>query len=154
MYDVMIAVFGVRTLHLSAFVLGLTLAAGGAGFPIGSLAARRMARRFGIGPSLIIAGLPSVAGLAIAAASYGRAAVPMLAAGTFVNGIGQGVFAVNALTVRQLVTPEAMVTRATAIHRFVTWGVLPIGATLAGAIGAASGLRSAMLTAAATATTC
>ena len=30
MYDVMIAVFSVRTLHLSAFVLGLTLAAGGA----------------------------------------------------------------------------------------------------------------------------
>ncbi|MCO5974962.1 MFS transporter [Actinoallomurus soli] len=154
MYDSMIAVFAVRHLHIATFALGLTLAAGGAGFPLGSLMARRLASRFGIGPSLIIAGLPSVAGLAIGAAAYGGLSVPMLTAGTFINGIGQGSFAVNAITVRQLATPEPMATRATAIHRFVTWGVLPVGSIIAGTIGDAFGLRAAMVTAAVTATTC
>ncbi len=154
MYDAMIAIFAVRHLHIGTFVLGLTLAAGGAGFPLGSLLARRLARRFGIGPAIIVAGLPSVAGLAIGAAAYGELSVSMLAAGTFVNGIGQGSFAVNALTVRQIVTPAAMATRATAIHRFVTWGVLPIGSTVAGVIGGTFGLRAAMVASAVTATTC
>lgn len=154
MYEAMIAIFGVRYLHIGAFTLGLTLAAGGAGFPLGSLLARRLARRFGIGPAIIVAGVPSVVGLAIGAAAFGSLSVPMLAAGTFVNGLGQGSFAVNAITVRQVVTPEAMATRATAMHRFVTWGVLPIGSVIAGVVGGAFGLRAVMVSAAVTAATC
>lgn len=154
MYDAMLAVFAVTQLHLSPAVLGLTLATGGAGFPLGSLLARWLARRYGIGPALIASGVPSVVGLLVAATAYGPFVVPMLAAGTLINGIGQGSFAVNALTARQIVTPEGMATRATAVHRFATWGVLPLGATAGGLVGGALGLRVAVLTAACTALTC
>jgi hypothetical protein len=47
-----------------------------------------------------------------------------------------------------------MTTLATAVHRTVTWGVLPIGATIAGLVGTVFGLRTAMLTAAGTAVLC
>lgn len=154
MYDSLLAVFAVRHLDMDPWLLGVALALGGVGFPLGSLLARWLAERFGIGPSLILAGVPSVLGLAIGASAYGRLSVPLLAAGTLVNGIGQGSFAVNALTIRHLVTPPDLATRATAVHRFVTWGVLPVGSAIAGLVGTAFGLRAAMLTAAGTAALC
>jgi Major Facilitator Superfamily. len=154
MYESLIAVFAVQELRMDPWMLGVALALGGAGFPLGSLFARRLADRFGIGPSLIIAGVPSVLGLVISAGAYGRLSVPLLAAGTLINGVGQGSFAVNALTIRHLVTPLDLATRATAVHRFVTWGVLPVGAVIAGIVGTVFGLRVAMLTAAGTATLC
>lgn len=154
MYDSLLVVFAVRHLHLSPSVLGLSIAVGGAGFPLGSLLARRLADRVGIGPSLVLAGVPSVLGLAIAAGADGHLTVPLLATGTFVNGVGQGVFAVNALTVRHLATPLEMTTLATAVHRTVTWGMLPIGSTVAGVVGTAFGLRAAMMIAAGTAALC
>jgi hypothetical protein len=59
--------------------------------------------------------------------------------------VGQGSFAFNALTLRQTATPDRMRSRATAGHRFATWGVLPIGALFAGVVGTLFGLRIAML---------
>jgi hypothetical protein len=40
------------------------------------------------------------------------------------------------------------------VHRFVSWGALPAGSLAAGAIGAALGLRTAMVTAAIVAALC
>jgi len=154
MYESMLVLFAVRQLHLSPWLLGLAVGVGGVGFPVGSLLARRLAARYGIGPALVIAGVPSVLGLAVAACAYGRFAVPLLAAGTLLNGLGQGAFAVNAVTVRHLATPPAMATRATAVIRFVSWGMLPVGSALAGVIGTAAGLRATMLIAAGIAATC
>ncbi|MEU8122522.1 MFS transporter [Spirillospora sp. NPDC049024] len=154
MYDSLLAVFAVKHLGLDAWLLGVALGVGGSGFPLGGLLARSMADRFGIGPSLTIAGVPSVLGLAIGAASAGPWPGVLLAAGTFVNGIGQGMFAVNAITIRHLATPPELATRATAVHRFLTWGTLPIGSAAAGLVGTTFGLRAAMLAAAATAAVC
>jgi MFS family permease len=154
MYDSLIAVFAVRLLGMDAWMLGAALALGGAGFPVGSLIARRVADRFGIGPSLTLAGVPSVLGLTVGAAAGGPWPALLLAAGTFVNGVGQGVFAVNAITIRHLATPPDLATRATAVHRFLTWGALPVGSAVAGLVGSAFGLRAAMLTAAATSALC
>ncbi|MFG2074781.1 hypothetical protein [Nonomuraea maritima] len=44
--------------------------------------------------------------------------------------------------------PPEMTTLATAVHRTVTWGMLPVGSTVAGVVGTAFGLRAAMITAA------
>ncbi|MBW8486331.1 MFS transporter [Actinomadura parmotrematis] len=154
MYDALLAVFAVQHLHLSAWAFGTALAVGGAGFPLGGLLARRTAARVGLGPSLAVAALPSIAGLAIGASAHGHQAAALLAAGTFVNGVGQGLFAVNALTLRHLAAPPELTTRATAVHRFVTWGMLPLGSVLAGLVGGAFGVRAAMLAAAATTAFC
>lgn len=154
MYEALLVVFAVRHLHVTAWQLGLAVAVGGIGFPLGSLIARWLAERVGMGRSLVLAGVPSVLGLAIGASAYGHLSMPLLAAGTFVNGVGQGVFAVNALTIRHLTTPPEMTTLATAVHRTVTWGSLPVGSAVAGVVGTAFGLRAAMLTAAGTATLC
>lgn len=154
MYEALLAVFAVRTLDLSPATLGLALGLGGAGFPVGSLLARWLDVRFGVGPGLIVSALPSILGLMIATLAFGGLSIPLLAIGTFLNGVGQGSFAVNALTLRQTVTQDRMRSRATAVHRFATWGVLPIGALFAGVVGTLFGLRIAMLLAALLSTIC
>ena len=84
----------------------------------------------------------------------GRAATVILAAGTMLIGLGQGSFAVNAITLRQLASSDEMRARATSVHRFVSWGALPVGSVLAGLIGQHWGIRTAMITAGLISATC
>ncbi|MEV6801436.1 MFS transporter [Micromonospora rifamycinica] len=154
MYMAMVAIFAVDHLHLSPVVFGLAVGLGGAGFPVGTLLARWLTRRFGIGPTLGIVSVPIVAGLVTTVCAFGEYAAVMISVGTFVYGAGSGAFKTNALTIRHLVTPDHMSTRATAVHRFVTWGVMPVGAVVAGIIGDRFGLRVAMVTSVAVVATC
>lgn len=141
-------------MHLSPAVLGLAVGIGSAGFPLGSVISKYANARLGMGPSLVWAAIPSVGGLLVAALAAHDNPEVYLAAGTFLVGLGQGCFAVNAITLRQLNATPAMRPQATAVHRFVSWGALPVGSLAAGAIGAALGLRTAMVTAGIVAALC
>lgn len=147
MYDSMLIVFAVHVLHLSPFRTGLAVALGGVGFPLSSALSGRINRRLGLGPSLIAAGVPSVAGLIVASLAVGRYSWWLLALGTLLVGLGQGCFAVNAITLRQFAAASAMRARATAVHRFVSWGALPVGALAAGVAGQLFGIRAAVIAA-------
>jgi len=147
MYDSLLVIFAVHVLHLSPARLGLAVALGGAGFPAGSALSGRISQRLGIGPSLIAAGVPSVAGLIVAALATGPQAWWLLAVGTLLVGLGQGCFSVNAITLRQFAATSDMRARATAVHRFVSWGALPLGSLAAGIVGQELGVRVAVITA-------
>lgn len=154
MYDTLIVVFAVQRLHMSPAEVGIVVGLGAIGFPIGSVVSKYANARLGMGPSLIWAAVPSVAGLVVGAlAAGGQPEIP-LAAGTMLVGLGQGTFAVNAITLRQLNSTDQMRAQATAVHRFLSWGALPIGALIAGLIGQQFGLRAAMVTSGAMAATC
>lgn len=144
-YESVLVVFAVHDLHLTPTALGAALAAGGAGFPIGGLLSTPLVRRVGRGHTLLLAAVPSVAGLLLAGAAAGPAAGVVLAAGTFLVGLGQGAFAPVGITLRQLHAPPALRSRATAAHRFVSWGALPVGALLAGLLSSLLGLRLTIL---------
>jgi MFS family permease len=154
MYDSLLVVFAVRVLSLTPARLGIAIGIGGIGFPVGSMLSGRVSARFGLGPALIGAAVPSVGGLLVAACATGRAATVILAAGTMLIGLGQGSFAVNAITLRQLASSDEMRARATSVHRFVSWGALPVGSVLAGLIGQHWGIRTAMITAGLISATC
>jgi predicted MFS family arabinose efflux permease len=48
------------------------------------------------------------------------------------------------VSLRQLATPDALLGRVTAVHRFLCWGALPAGAALAGLVGEVWGVRAAI----------
>jgi MFS family permease len=154
MYESLLVVFAVRHLHLSPTGLGLALGAGGVGFPIGGALVGRLTRLLGLGPALIWAAVPSVGGILVAAAATSGGPAVWLAAGTLLIGVGQGVFAVNAITLRQLAAEPSLQARATSVHRFVSWGALSVGSLFAGLIGRAFGVRPTMLLAAVVASAC
>jgi MFS family permease len=154
MFETLLVLFGIQTLHAGPTEVGLAIGIGGIGFPLGSLLSSRFNSRVGMGPALIWAAIPSVGGILVSALAFGRPALAVVAAGVFLVGIGQGCFGVNAITLRQRYSSPEMRARATAVHRFVSWGALPGGALLGGFIGQVAGLRSALVCASVIASLC
>lgn len=138
-------VFAVRDLHLHAATIGLMLSLANIGTLLGALTATRVARRLGVGSTIVL--LAAVAGL-------GNLLIPFARDGyaiTFIV-VARLVFAycaiavnVNGISLYQTITPDRMLGRANASRRFVVWGVIPIGGLVGGALGSSIGLRPTLL---------
>lgn len=138
--------FLARGLHLSAGLIGVTLAGQGPGTLVGSLLAGRVGRRFGLSGA-VIGGLTlfGLSALAIPAAPAAPAlAVPMLIAVGFLMSLGGQVCSVNVLTTRQLLAPDELLGRVNASFRFLGLGISPLGALAGGYLGQVIGLRPAL----------
>ena len=142
-------VFAVRVLGLSPGVIGLTLSIGAIGSMAGAITAMRIARRFGIGPTTIAtAALWGPAGLLLAIAPSGEAAVPFLVGGILLFGFSAVVYNIVQVSYRQAICPPRLQGRMNSVMRFIVWGTIPIGALLGGALGSLIGLRETLLVAA------
>lgn len=154
MFETMLVLYGIRTLGLGVDVVGVAVAAGGAGFPVGGLVSGFANRRWGKGRALAVAGIPSVAGIALLGFVPVSHAFIGVALALFTFGVGQGMFAVNAVTLRQEHSEDAMRAMATSVHRFTSWGALSVGTLLAGVVAQFFGLRGVMVVAGAIAAGC
>jgi MFS family permease len=131
----------VRELSVTPQLLGLAFSLGAVGFLVGALIANRVATRFGVGPAIVgavmIAG-PAELLIPIASADL---AVPLVAASVFLGGIGNVVYNINQVSLRQAITPERMQGRMNATMRFIVWGTIPIGSIMGGTLGGLIGLH-------------
>jgi MFS family permease len=131
----------VRELSVTPQLLGLAFSLGAVGFLVGALIANRVATRFGIGAAIV--GAVMIAGpaeLLIPIASSDLA-VPLVAASVFLGGIGNVVYNINQVSLRQAITPERMQGRMNATMRFIVWGTIPIGSIVGGTLGGLIGLH-------------
>jgi predicted MFS family arabinose efflux permease len=131
--------YAVRALGLSASGVGMTLACYGVGMVLGALLAPRIvgAMPFGraiqFGPAMsVLASLTIVATLVLPAAA-------LAGFGFFLFGAGPIIWTITSTTLRQTVTPSAMLGRVSAIFLAVNTGARPLGAALGGIVGAAWG---------------
>ena len=131
--------YAVRTLGLSAGGVGITLASYGAGMIVGALFAPRVmgalpfGRAIQVGPTIsVLAAMTMVATLA-----FPSAAVAVMS--FFLFGVGPIIWTITATTLRQTVTPNAMLGRVSALFLTVNMGARPLGAALGGFVGAAWG---------------
>jgi MFS family permease len=143
-YFALIVVFLVRSVGLSAGLVGLLLTAGGLGGVLGAMSARRLADRFGTARTLVAnCALSAPGGLLMVFAHRGPALV-FAAAGVFALEGGLVLGSVILVTFRQgYVAPQALGRVGTSM-RMVTYGVAPVGALTAGALGNAFGPRTAL----------
>ncbi len=131
--------YAVRVLGLGAGGVGLTLAGYGAGMVAGALAAPRILRRLRFGHAVLLGPLVSVLAASVMVATLAWPH-PLLAGLSFVLfGAGPIVWTISSTTLRQTVTPGAMLGRVNAIFLAVNTGARPLGAALGGAVGAAFG---------------
>ena len=143
-YEALLVVFAVEHLGLSPMTLGLAIGVGGAGVPIGLLMSGPVQRRLGVGPVLVLSGALSGAGLLVAGTATGGLSATLIASGTFVTAVGGGAWGLTALTTRQVLSRPDMRAMVTAVHRWATYGVLPVGALVAGLAASLLGLRPAI----------
>lgn len=142
---VLYALYAVRILNITPAAMGITIGIGGASGLIGTLVAERVVRRFGLGRTLI-------SGLVIEiifdmliplAASFPRQGLILLIASQAGDILGT-VFFINALSLRQSVTPPRLLGRVNATIELLAAGIGPLGALVGGALGTLVGVQATL----------
>ncbi|MDH6142249.1 MFS family permease [Kitasatospora sp. GP30] len=142
--NTMLPILFIRQLHFPAGVLGLFWAAGGIGLLIGSRCARPLAARLGHGRTLGLAGLwLAPAGLLVPLVGRG-CWLWVAGAGWLLAMFKIGTDNVLGVSLRQRMTPDALLGRMNATFRFLLTGAFAIGAALAGLIGQLAGVQAAL----------
>jgi predicted MFS family arabinose efflux permease len=139
--------YAVHRLGLSAATIGATLAIYGIGMVAGALLAARVMRALPFGTVIAIGPL---AGLAAALAMVLTIWVPIAAlAGLsfFLMGIGPILWVISTTTLRQLVTPPALLGRVSAINA-TAYGARPLGAAIGAVVGGIYGAETCLVVAA------
>lgn len=134
-------IFMARTLSLSPTYIGAVIAAGSVTVIAGAALTPRLARRFG-SARLIWLSLAVTAplGLLVPLARPGPLIV-LLVVGVAAGELGQIVYAIANVSLRQRLCPDDILGRVNATMRFLMMGLFPLGALLGGVLGEAFGPR-------------
>jgi MFS family permease len=134
-------------LGLSPGWIGVVIGAAAAGYPIGNLLSARLIRRLGSPRTLVLAASVSVLGI-VAMPALGSLGGPTgavgLVAGSIIHCVGEGAFSPTSLTMRQVLTPAALLGRVGSVQRFLLWGAIALGSLLAAGATALGGLAVAV----------
>ncbi len=146
-YAALYDIYAVRELGMSAGLLGVSIAGGGIGALIGALLASRVQRRFGLGRTLIGALLISalISFLIPLAQGSPEVATLLLFAAQVVGDGAMMVYMIYSLSLQQIVVPDHLLGRTNASMGFLAQGVAPVGALIAGGLGALIGARGTLL---------
>jgi MFS family permease len=146
-FGVLYDIYGIRELGMTPGLLGITIACGGIGALIGALISSRLQKRFGLGKVLVGSMLiGSLVGFLtpLASGSLEQATI-MLMIAQVVGDATMMIYLINALSLQQIVVPNHLLGRANASVGFVTEGIAPIGALVAGALGTGLGARGTLM---------
>lgn len=131
--------YAMRTLGLSASAVGVTLACYGAGMIFGALLASRVMRALPFGRVIQLGPLVSVLASLVMVCTLLWPSGALAALSFFLFGAGPILWTISSTTLRQTVTPHAVMGQVSAIFLTVNSGARPVGAALGGLIGAEFG---------------
>lgn len=137
--------YAARVLLLAPETIGLASSVYGAGLIVGALSGPGLIARLPTGLLLVFGPASSLLGaglLALAPASLGW---PALALAFFLFGFGPILWFITQTSLRQAVTPQALLGRVSATLTTAMYGMRPVGALAGGLAGEWLGLQTAML---------
>jgi MFS family permease len=134
-------------LGLSPGTIGGLFAVAAAAAWCGAALAAPAAARFGPGSVLVGASfLMAAAAALVPLAGLGAPpAVVVLAVAQSAGGLALILYSVTQISLRQALTPDALLGRVNATRRVFVFGAIPVGAVVGGALGESFGLRSALI---------
>lgn len=142
--------YGIRELRMGPAVLGVVIAAGGAGSLIGSTLAPAFVRRMGLGRMMI--GASVFYGLILFLVPLAHPppvfALICLLIQQFFGDLAMAAFNVSAISLRQTLAPENILGRVNAAMQLLSMGVMSVGALFGGLIAAGAGIRFTLAVAA------
>jgi predicted MFS family arabinose efflux permease len=137
--------YAMKALGLGAQAVGLTLATYGAGMVIGALAAPRILAALPFGTVVVVGPVFSVLAMATMVATLLWPGGWLAGLSFFLFGVGPILWTISSVTLRQTVTPHAMLGRVSSIFLTVNMGARPVGAALGGLVGAQFGAGACLV---------
>lgn len=133
-----------RTLGAAPGLVGLLLATEGVGSLLGAALTTRLGKRLGSARAVLAASCAADLSLLLLPFTGHGWGLLVFAVGN--TGFGCSVVVVSILTRthRQTVTPRDLLPRVMATVRFISWGAVPVGALLAGALAEPLGTKGAL----------
>jgi MFS family permease len=150
MISAVYVLYASRTLGLSAGIIGITLGIGALGAVLGALAAPRIGKRIGLGPTVVLGCLLFSVPFVLVPFAMGPTLVKaaILGVAEFVSGFGVMLFDTNLNSLTALAVPQRLRARLSGAYRVFNYGTRPFGALLGGALATAIGIREMLLVAA------
>ena len=127
--------YAINDLGLDASGVGVTLACYGMGMIVGALLAPRVVGLLPFGQAILLGPYFSVLAAFTMAMTLFWPQGWLAALSYFLFGAGPIIWTITSTTLRQTVTPRAMIGRVTSINIVVSTGARPLGAALGGVLG-------------------
>jgi predicted MFS family arabinose efflux permease len=127
--------YAINDLGLDASGVGVTLALYGVGMILGALLAPRVVRALPFGQAILLGPYFSVLAAITMALTLFWPHGWLAALSYFFFGAGPIIWTITSTTLRQTVTPRAMIGRVTSINIVASTGARPLGAALGGVLG-------------------
>jgi MFS family permease len=124
---------------LSEFQYGIFLTAMAIGGLLGSVVTERLQKKLGTRNALVLDFIGTILLLGVPALTTNPFAV---GAAAFFAGLGATVWVILVASIRQQLVPGELLGRVYSASRFVSWGIGPIGALLAGLVAEVWGIRT------------
>ncbi|NYS12093.1 MFS transporter [Achromobacter xylosoxidans] len=137
-------VYAVERLGLGAAGVGITLGVYGAGMLAGALAAPWLAGRLSFGALIAAGPLCALAASLILLSTLALPSGLWAAAGFFLFGAGPILWTIATTTLRQAITPNALLGRVSAVILTSTFGARPVGALIGAALASRLGLEACL----------
>lgn len=137
-------VYAIERLGLNATGVGITLGVYGGGMLAGALAAPWLARRLSFGAMIAAGPLSALAASVLLLFTLAYPSGVVAAAGFFLFGAGPILWTITTTTLRQAVTPNALLGRVSAVILTATYGARPVGALIGAALAARIGLDACL----------
>ena len=132
-------------LGMSAADIGITLSFYGIGMVLCGLFIPTFVRRLSMGQMLVAGCVTGLLASMAMLVTLWHPARPFAMLCFFLLGGGPVLWTVSFTTLRQIVTPAAMLGRATSVNSLATYGARPLGAAAAGVIGSAFGMTACLV---------
>jgi MFS family permease len=140
--DSILILFLVTERGFSPALIGLAFTLGSIGVISGALVTSRLTRVVGVGPMIVIAAVAEgLSWLPVAIAPDSLLFLGLTATIVALSFFGMA-WNVNAMSLRQAITPAGMRGRMNATMRFISWGTIPVGYTVGGFLGGVIGLHN------------
>jgi MFS family permease len=140
--DSILILFLVNERGFSPALIGLAFTLGSIGVIGGAAVTSRLTRVVGVGPIIVVAAVAEgLSWLPVAIAPDSLLFLGLTTTIVALSFFGMA-WNVNAMSLRQAITPAGMRGRMNATMRFISWGMIPVGYAIGGFLGGVIGLHN------------
>ena len=131
--------YAYRTLGISKGIIGVAFSIGSVGFLVGVLVSSAVTKKLGLGRTIALSQASNF-GLLIVLLANSSLAVLIIGAALFVTSLGNPIYNINQVSLRQIITPNRLQGRMNATMRTIVWGTIPAGSFLGGIFSTSFGI--------------